>query len=70
MHTDIRKLKSRMVERGKTQEQLAQHLSITAGTVSRKMTEGGLEFSVGQIHRIAEWLSLSSTDVAEIFFVP
>lgn len=70
MHTDIRKLKGRMAELGKTQGDLAQHLNLTAGTVSRKLMDGGLEFSVDQVHRIADWLGLTSTDIARIFFAP
>ena len=68
LHTDIRKLKSRLVENGRTQEQLAQHLHISEGTVSRKITGGGIDFSVGQIHKIAEWLGLTGAEVADIFF--
>ena len=68
MRTDIRKLKSRLVENGLTQEQMAQHLRVSEGTVSRKMTGGGLDFSIGQVHEIASLLSLTGAEVVEIFF--
>ena len=68
MRTDIRKLKCFLVEKGETQAQLAGRLGLSAGTVSRKMKSGGLEFSVQQVQTIADWLGLTGKDVAEIFF--
>ncbi len=50
-----------------TQEKLAHAMSIDKSTLSRKMKSEALDFSVGEMHQIAEILSLSKEEAGEIF---
>ena len=67
MHVDIAKLRGRIVEKGLTQEVLAEQLGIDNSTFSRKMKTNGVAFTIGQMHQIAELLSLSGEEAADIF---
>lgn len=67
MYVDIAKLRGRIVEKGYTQETLAEQLGVDNSTFSRKMKANGAAFTVGQMHKIAELLTLSGKEAAEIF---
>ena len=67
MHVDIAKLRGRIVEKGFTQESLAEQLGIDNSTFSRKMTTNGVAVTIGQMHQIPELLALSCDEAADIF---
>jgi len=67
MRVDIPKLRGAIVTAGYTQEKLSAELKIDKSTFSRKMMSEGLSFSIGEMHRIAEILSLSNEQASEIF---
>ena len=70
MQTDIRRLKGKLAEAGETQDSMARVLGLTAGTVSRKMQDGGKDLTVSQIHALSDWLGLRADDIVSIFFNP
>lgn len=67
MHVDIAKLRGRIVEKGFTQESLAEQLGIDNSTFSRKMKTNGVAFTIGQMHQITELLALSCDEAGDIF---
>ena len=67
MRVDVAKLRGKIVERGMTQEKLAHEIDMDKSTFSRKMKSEALEFSIGDMHRIASILSLSKEEAVEIF---
>lgn len=67
MRVDIAKLRGKIAERGLTQEKLAIELAMDKSTLSRKMKSEGLEFSIGDMHRLVGVLNLTKKDASEIF---
>lgn len=67
MQVNVAKLRGKIAEQGLTQEKIANDLSIDKSTFSRKMKSDALDFSIGEMHRIAEILHLSKTEASEIF---
>ena len=67
MTVDVEKLRRKITERGTTQEKLAGQIPIDKSTFSRKMSSEALKFSIREMHRIAELLSLSKEEAGEIF---
>ena len=67
MHTDMAKLKGKITERSMTQEEVAEKIGIDSSTFSRKMKADGLTFTVGQMHKIANVLSLANQEAVQIF---
>lgn len=67
LRVDVARLRGKIVERGLTQERLAEELSIDKSTFSRKMKSEALAFSIGEMHKIAEILQLSKREAGEIF---
>lgn len=67
MHTDMAKLKGKITERSMTQEEVAEKIGIDSSTFSRKMKADGLTFTVGQMHKIANVLSLTNQEAVQIF---
>lgn len=67
MHTDMAKLKGKITERSMTQEEVAEKIGIDSSTFSRKMKANGLTFTVGQMHKIANVLSLTNQEAVQIF---
>lgn len=67
MRVDVKKLKGKIVEQGMTQEKVASMVSMDRSTFSRKMKSEALEFSVGEMHRIAEILCMSREEASQIF---
>jgi len=59
----IMKLKGRVVEKGLTQEYVAQKAGITRSTFQRKLKTGGDDITVGQLRIIATLLHFSSDEV-------
>lgn len=67
LETNIPKLKGVLAERGITHERLAEEIGIDKSTISRKMSSNGLKFSIEEVHKIVEVLSLSQSDAVDIF---
>lgn len=63
------KLRAQMVEHGDTSEKLAEFLSISVGTLSKKMNEkSAAGFTQPEIILIKERYSLSAEQINSIFF--
>lgn len=67
MHTDMAKLKGKIVERAMTQEEVAAKIGIDSSTFSRKMKAEGLSFTVEQMHKLVEILDISPQEAIQIF---
>lgn len=67
MFTNIDELKRKMSEREISKEAMANALGINPSTFYRKLQTAGENFTVGQMHRIAEILNLSREEVSLIF---
>lgn len=67
MQVNLAKLRGKIVERGYTHERLAREMHIDKSTLSRKMTSGGEDFTIGEMHKICRILGLSSEEATEIF---
>ena len=67
MRVDIDKLKQKIKDSGKTETVLATELGVDYSTFFRKMKGDGIAFTVGQMHKIADILHLSTGEASEIF---
>jgi len=67
MQVNTNLFRAKIKERGTTQENLAKALNMNKSTFSRKMKSEALAFSIGEMHRIAEILSLSKGEAEDIF---
>lgn len=63
---DTDRLKGKMREKGVSNEYLAAHLQITVSTLYRKLKNGN--FIVREAGKIAKLLTLTSSEIMEIFF--
>lgn len=61
------KLKGLIVERGTTQQAVADALEIDRSTFYRKLKKGGT-FTVGEANKIKEAVPLTDAEAIEIFF--
>lgn len=68
MNIDVNRLKGKTVEKGLTGEKMANALGIDQSTYYRKLGDGGGTFTISQVARIAEILSLTNEERTEIFF--
>lgn len=64
---NTRKFKAIIVEKGYTQEQIAEYLGISNTTLNYKINNK-TEFKASEIKLIAELLKLSNQQVMDIFF--
>lgn len=62
------KLKGVIVERGTTQQSVAESIGINRSTFYRKMKHGG-DFSIGEAQKIAEIVPLTNEEAIEIFLM-
>lgn len=67
MHVDVHRLKGSIVASGMTQEAVARAIGIDNSTFIRKMKSEGIAFSVGQMHKLADVLSLTPEETIRIF---
>lgn len=67
MNIDVNRLKGKTVEKGLTGEKMAIALGIDQSTYYRKLGDGGGTFTISQVARIAEILSLTNEERTEIF---
>lgn len=64
---NVAKLKGLIVERGTTQQAVADSIGIDRSTFYRKMKKGG-DFSIEEAKGIKEQVPLSDAEAIEIFF--
>lgn len=62
------KLKGLIVERGTTQEAVADALGIDRSTFHRKLKNGGDNFTVAEVNKMIEAIPMSFAEATEIFF--
>lgn len=67
MQVDINRLKGCIAASGMSQAQVAEKIGVDNSTFIRKMKNNGLTFSVGQIHKIVDVLSMSPAEASRIF---
>lgn len=67
MQTNINKLRGKIAEVGITNEAVAAALSVDYSTFYRKMKDDGLSFTVGQMHKLVDVLSLTADEAMAIF---
>lgn len=67
MQIDEKKLREKITERGLTLSEFSQYLGINPATLYRKLGNEGETFTVGQMHKSAEILSLSKSECVDIF---
>jgi len=67
MKVNILKLKGKIVETNTTCEVVADYLGVDRSTFYRRLKTGGTQFTVGEMHKIVEFLSLTSEEVKSIF---
>ena len=68
MVVDTQKLKGKIIEKGTTQEAVADRMGIDRTTFYRKMKKGGAGFTVGEIHKMVEVVPLTKEEAVSIFF--
>lgn len=66
--TNMMKLKGVMVEKGMTQEKLAELIGMDRSTLIRKMKNEGLQFTVEDVQNITKALNLKPEEVLAIFY--
>lgn len=64
---NVQKLKGSIVEKGKTQQEVAAMIGVDRTTFYRKMKNGG-NFSIEEVGKIAEAVPLSDEEAITIFF--
>lgn len=69
MKTDISKLRVKMFEKGETIKSMAKKLGVNRDTFGRWLKQDGLPIEISMVHRIAEILDLSGTDILDMFFI-
>lgn len=67
MQTNMDVLRGKITEKKITHEELAKKIGIDPSTFSRKMKSDGVNFTVGQMHRIVDALALTPSEAASIF---
>ena len=65
---NVQMLKWKVVERGLTLEKVAENIGIDRSTMSRKLGNGGADFTIKQADGIVTLLNLNSDEAAYIFF--
>lgn len=64
---NVNKLKGAIVEKGKTQQVIAEEIGIDRSTFYRKMKNGG-DFSVEEAQKIVKSVPLTNSEAITIFF--
>ena len=67
MTCNIALLRGKIAEKGISQQQLSEKLGISPSTFTRKMNAEGLAFTVGQMHKIVDFLQLTPSEAQKIF---
>ena len=67
MCTNMEILRGKMTELKLSPEAMAKEIGVDASTFYRKIKTDGINFTVGQMHKIVEVLNLSREEAASIF---
>lgn len=67
MSVNLEKLREKMAEKNVSNEDMARLMGIDPSTFYRKLKSDGTNFTVGQMHTIADVLGLTNEDTASIF---
>lgn len=67
MAVNVDKLRGKMVEMRKTQEEVASAIGIDRATFARKLKANGSKFTIGEVQRIMAAVPLSKADAVDIF---
>ena len=67
MDTSMNRLRGKIRERGLTQQQVSEKIGIDPSTFYRKLASGGLAFTVGEMHKLADVLQLTPEESTQIF---
>lgn len=67
MSTNIDMLRGKMAELKMSPEDMAREIGVDASTFYRKLKSDGVNFTVGQMHKIVDVLHLSREEAASIF---
>lgn len=68
MKTNIDRMKGIMRERGKTFEGTAKVIGVYRDTFTRRMKSKGTQFTIAEIHAMADYIPLTVEEIQEIFF--
>lgn len=64
---NVNKLRGKIVECGMNIESLAEKTGMSRDTLYRRISKGGIDFTINEADRIAKALSLTATELNEIF---
>lgn len=67
MSTNMDVLRGKMAERRISHEEMAKRIGVDVSTFYRKLKSDGINFTVGQMHKIVEVLGLTNEEAASIF---
>ena len=67
MSTNMEMLRGKMAELKLSPEDMAREIGVDASTFYRKIKADGVNFTVGQMHKIVDVLRLSREEAASIF---
>lgn len=67
MTASMNRLRGVIRERGLTQQEVSEKIGIDPSTFYRKLASGGLAFTVGEMHQLADILQLTPEESAQIF---
>lgn len=68
MVVNTARLKGKIVERGNTQEAVADAIGMDRSTFYRKMKNDGKNFTIGDIHNLVSAVPLTKDEAIDIFF--
>lgn len=67
MSTDMNKLRAKMADMKLSPEDMAREIGVDPSTFYRKIKSEGVNFTVGQMHKIVDVLKLTREEAASIF---
>jgi urease gamma subunit len=67
MKTDLEKLKDKIAETGRTQEQIAELMKMDRNIFAKKMKFDGLPFTISEVYKLIDIIQLSNSEVIQIF---
>lgn len=65
---NVNKLRGKIVERGKTVEEMASALNVVPSTIYRKLQTNGDAFTIKEADAIVRFLDLDAVEATSIFF--
>lgn len=67
MAINVQRLRGKIAEGSKTQENVADAVGMNRSTFYRKLKSGGDGFTVGEIHKMMKYIPLTKREAADIF---